>query len=133
MQRLAFDLDKCDEKLTIALKPLTPSFVASALTSEVANALPAIEKTAAKPLFDNAAGENLRSRLRKAASRLGQVGIVDSKAGALSDFPSAQRGIIKQIIEAIHVIEGHSEDADRLVGKILSRLRKQRASRISKR
>jgi molecular chaperone HtpG len=129
MQRLAFDLDKCEEKLTIALKPRTPSFVASALKGEVTIALPAIEKTSAKPLFDNPEGEHLRSRMRKVASRLGQVGTVDSKSDALSDFPSAQRGIIKQIIEAIHVIDGHSGDADKLVGKILGRLRKQRASR----
>jgi len=129
VQKLAFDLDKCEEKLAIAQKPLTPSFVAAALTGELAAALPAIEKTAAKQIFENPDGEKLRSRMRKVVSRLSQVGVVNLKANALSDFPSSQRGIIKQIIEAIHVIEGQSEDADKLVGKILARLRKQRTSK----
>lgn len=133
MHRLAFDLDKCDEKLAIALKPRTPSFVASALKGEVAIALPTIERTASKSLFDSTEGEKLRARVRKIAGRLRQVGGMERKTSALSDFPTVQRGIIKQIIEAIHVIEGHSEDADKLVGKILGRLRKQRASRVSKR
>jgi hypothetical protein len=129
MQKMKFDLDKCEEKLTIALKPRTPSFVALSLTGEIAIVLPAMEKTAAKSVFDNADGEELRSRLRKLMNRLDQLSVDEEKSDALSDFPSVQRGIVRQIIEAIHVIEGESEDADRLVGKILSRLRKQRASR----
>jgi molecular chaperone HtpG len=129
MQKLAFDLDKCEEKLTIAQKPRTPSFVSSSLKSEVALALPAIERIAAKALFETPEGEKLRLRLRKVATRLSQIGTGDPEINALSDFPSTQRGVIKQIIEAIHVIEGQTEHADKLVGKILARLRKQRASK----
>lgn len=128
-QKLAFDLGRCEEKLAIALKPRTPSFVASSLKGEIALALPAIEKAAAKTVFDNADGQELRSRLRTLLNRLGQLSIENGKTDALSDFPTVQRGVIRQIIEAIHVIEGQTEDADKLVGKILSRLRKQRASR----
>ena len=129
IHKLTFDLDKCEEKLSVALKPRTPSFVASALKGEVSLALPGIEKAAAKPLFDTAEGETLRARLRKIENRLNLDSLKDEKTNALSDFPSAQRSIIRQIIEAIHVIEGQTGEADRLVGKILARLRKQRASR----
>ena len=38
--------------------------------------------------------------------------------------------LFRSIIEAIHVIEGETQDADRLVGKILSRLRKQRTAKM---
>ncbi len=129
IQKLSTDLGKCEEKLAIALKPRTPSFVTSGLRAEIEAALPAIEKTAAKNLFDQTDGEQLRARTRKLVSRLGQLEIPSGKADALSDFPAPQRTVIKQIIEAIHVIEGQTEDADRLVGKILSRLRKQRVSK----
>jgi hypothetical protein len=132
LQKLSFDLGKCEEKLAIALKPRTPSFVSSGLKSEIEAVLPGIEKAAAKPLFEQPDGMELRARLRKLVSRLSQLGGVDDKTDALSDFPAPQRAILKQIIEAIHVIEGQTEDADRLVGKILSRLRKQRSAKATK-
>jgi hypothetical protein len=130
IQKLSTDLDKCEEKLAIASKPRTPSFVSAGLKNEIESLLPAMNKAAEKPLFDIPAGEELRTRLRKVVTRTEQIGSTSEKADALSDFPAPQRGIIKQIIEAIHVIEGESQDADRLVGKILSRLRKQRTAKM---
>jgi hypothetical protein len=130
IQKLSTDLDKCEEKLAIASKPRTPSFVSAGLKNEIESLLPAMNKAAEKPLFDIPAGEELRARLRKVVTRTEQIGSTSEKADALSDFPAPQRGIIKQIIEAIHVIEGETQDADRLVGKILSRLRKQRTAKM---
>ena len=83
-------------------------------------------------LFDQPDGQQLRARIRRIVSRLAQIAAVDEKVDALADFPAPQRSIIKQIIEAIHVIGGETEEADRLVGKILSRLRKQRSSRATR-
>ena len=131
LQKLSSDLDKCEEKLALAVKPRTPSFVTSGLKGEINLLLPAMEKAAAKPIFDTLDGDKLRSRLKKVALRSGQLDEADLKIENLADFPAAQRGILKQIIEAIHVIENNTGDADRMVGKILSRLRKQRSSRTS--
>lgn len=47
-------------------------------------------------------------------------------ADALQDFPPAQRHIIKDVVETIYLAEGQSDVADRLVGKILSKLRSNR-------
>jgi hypothetical protein len=132
LQRLSGDLDKCEEKLAIATKPRTPAFVSRGLKNEVEAVLPGLEKVAAKSLFDNPDGEFLRARVRKIINRTTQMESGDKNADALSDFPAVHRGIIRQIIEAIHVIEGQTDDADRLVGKILARLRKQRTSKSSR-
>jgi len=45
---------------------------------------------------------------------------------ALKDFTPTQRQILKEVIETIYLTEGKSGVADRLVGRILSRLRKRR-------
>jgi len=129
LQKVSGDLERCEEKLAIAAKPRTPSFVCLSLRNEVEAALPGIERVSSKSLFDQPEGEQLRSRVRKLANRLAQFGAADEDVDGLSDFPAPQRGIIRQIIEAIHVIEGETEDADKLVGRILARLRKQRTSK----
>ena len=131
-QKLSADLERCEDKLAIALKPRTPTFVVTTLKSEIEAVMPGVQKAAAKTLFDGPEGEELRARVRKLSNRLEQLGDADDKGDALSDFPAPHRAVIRQIIEAIHVIQGETADADKLVGKILSRLRKQRASKASR-
>jgi hypothetical protein len=48
---------------------------------------------------------------------------------ALKDFSPIQRQILKDVIDTIYLTEGRSEIADRLVGKILSKLRARKKNR----
>jgi hypothetical protein len=52
---------------------------------------------------------------------------------SLSDFPAKEREVLRQVIEAIHIIQGETQEADALVGKVLARLRRQRSGKSSKR
>ena len=126
-QRLEADLARNEEKVAIAQRTRTPDFVVQSLKTELVAALPALEKLTAKALFDNDDGEKLRNRIRKLSTRVEALGVEESN-DPLADFSSAQQSILRQVIEAIHVIAGETGDADRLVGKILARLRRQRHS-----
>ena len=127
-QRLEADLARTEEKVTIAQKPRTPSFVIASLKGELASSLPNLQKLTAKSLFDNQEGERFRARVRKLTTRIETLGAAELD-DPVKDFPTAQQEVLRQVIEAIHVIEGQTERADKLVGKILARLRRQRAGK----
>lgn len=127
-QRLEADLARSEEKVAIAQKPRTPSFVVATLKSELASSLPSLEKLTAKSLFDNHEGERLRARVRKLTTRIEGLNAIEAN-DPVGDFPTAQQDVLRQVIEAIHVIEGQTERADKLVGKILARLRRKRAGK----
>lgn len=125
-QRVGSELDRLEENLSIASKPRTPPFVVAAFRSELETALPALHKSAEKSLFDTEEGEVLRGRLRRIQNKSEQLPSGGAKTDALSDFTPRDRALLLQVIEAIHVIEDTTSAADKLVGKILTRLRKQR-------
>lgn len=128
-QRVAAELDRLEENLTIATKRRTPAFVVAAFRSELETALPGLHKSAAKPLFDTHEGEALRNRLRRIQDKGEQLRSETIKSDPLGDFAPRDRTLLLQIIEAIHVIEGSSSSADKFVGKLLSRLRRQKTAR----
>jgi hypothetical protein len=122
-------LDRLEENLAIATKPRTPAFVVAAFRSELEKALPPLQKSAAKSLFDTPEGETMRDRLRRIQEKSDHLGGKNTKSDPLSDFVPRDRTLLLQVIEAIHVIEGTTASADKLVGKLLRRLRKQRTAR----
>lgn len=128
-QRLCAELNRLEENLAIATKPRTPAFVVAAFRSELEKELPPLHKSAAKPIFDTREGETIRNRLRRIQERSSQLGGNEMKSDPLGDFMPRDRALLLQVIEAIHVIEGTSAAADKLVGKLLKRLRRRRAAR----
>lgn len=80
-----------------------------------------LHKLAAKSLFESEEGEALRARLRRIQGKSEQFGKEESNSDPFSDFTPRNRTLLLQIIETIHVIEGMTANADKLVGKILSR------------
>jgi hypothetical protein len=129
LQRRDVELSKCEESIAIASKPRTPAFVVASLKKEITACLTSLEKTSQRGLFSDAEGERFELRIKKIASRLKSLPDDSDTADALHDFPPAQRQIIKDVIETIYLTEGKSEIADRLVGKILSRLRSSKRKR----
>lgn len=132
LQRHEADLSKCEESIAIASKPRTPAFVVASLKEEVTSCLASLEKTTQRGLFSDSEGERFESRIKKIASRLKALPDDSDTADALQDFPPAQRQIIKDVIETIYLTEDKSDVADRLVGKILSRLRSSKRKRSSR-
>jgi molecular chaperone HtpG len=126
-QRIVAELDRLEESLAVAIKPRTPEFVVSAFRSDLERALPYLEKATSKMLFDTADGESLRSRIRRLQSKGEALSSRVRTKDALSDFPSKERSLLLQVIEAVHAIQGNTHEADRLVGKMLSRIRKKRS------
>jgi hypothetical protein len=131
-QKVESDLLKLEEKLQVASKPRTPGFVVTAFQSEFASAQPSLVKATSKGLFDTPAGERLRSRLRKLESKAAVLAEKGERSNPLSDFPAKEREVLRQVIEAIHIIQGETQEADTLVGKVLARLRRQRSGKFSK-
>ena len=128
-QRHEADLAKCEESMAIASKPRTPAFVVATLKEEVSLCLAQLEKTAQRGLFTDSDDDRFLIRIRKIASKLKTLPEVSDTEDAFQDFPPVQRHIIKEVVEAIYLTEGQSEIADRLVGKILSKLRSKRRKR----
>jgi len=126
------ELQRLEEKLQVASKPRTPGFIVAAFHSEFAAAHPVLLKATAKSLFDTPEGERLRSRLRKLENRNASLTEREDDVEALSDFPAKEREVLRRIIEAIHVIQGETQEADSLIGKLLARLRRQRSGRAAK-
>jgi hypothetical protein len=126
LQRHEADLTKCEASIAIASKPRTPAFVVASLKEEITSCLSSLEKTSQRGLFNDTDGDRFQHRIKKIASKLKALPEDPDTADALQDFPPAQRHIIKDVIETIYLTEGQSEIADRLVGKILSKLRSNR-------
>lgn len=124
--KIAFELKKLEDKLQIATKPRTPRFVIEAFHAEFEAAHPLLIKATAKSPFDSPEGEQLRSRLKKLESKNASLSERAHETDALSDFPTKERVLLRQVIEAIHVIQGETHEADTLVGRLLARLRRQR-------
>ena len=129
IQRHEADLAKCEESIAIALKPRTPAFVVATLKNEVSSCLTSLEKTAQRGLFSDSEEDRFQSRIKKIASKLKALPDEPDTSDAFQDFPPVQRHIIKEVVEAIYFAEGQSEIADRLVGRILSKLRSNRRKR----
>jgi molecular chaperone HtpG len=123
LQKHEADLAKCEESIAIASKPRTPAFVVASLRQEVESCLSSLEKTSQRGLFSDSEGDRFQVRIKKITTKLKALPEDPDTADALQDFPPAQRSIIKDVIETIYLAEGQSEVADRLVGKILSKLR----------
>ena len=126
LQRHEADLAKCEESIAIASKPRTPAFVVASLKQEVTSCLTSLEKTAQRGLFSGLEDDRFQIRIKKIASKLKALPEEPDTVDALQDFPPQQRHLIKEVVEAIYLTEGQSEVADRLVGKILSKLRSNR-------
>jgi molecular chaperone HtpG len=131
-QRVETELLKLEERYQVASKPRTPAFVVTAFQIEFAAAQPELLKITSKSLFETAEGEGLRSRLRKLESRVKTLAEKNEPSDPLSDFPFKEREVLRQVIEAIHTIQGETQEADTLVGKVLARLRRQRSGKASK-
>ncbi len=101
----------------------------ASLRKEITSCLSSLENASQRGLFSDSEGDRFQHRIKKITSRLKALPDAPDTADALQDFPPAQRQIIKEIIETIYMTEEHSESADRLVGKILSRLRSKRKRR----
>ena len=129
LQRHEADLAKCEESIAIASKPRTPAFVVATLKEEISSCLVSLEKTAQRGLFSTSEDDRFQVRIKKIANKLKALPEDADTSDALQDFPTAQRHIIKEVVEAIYLAEGNSEVADRLVGKILSKLRSNRRKR----
>jgi molecular chaperone HtpG len=126
LQRHEAELAKCEESIAIASKPRTPAFVVASLREEITACLTGLERTSQRGLFSDSEGEEFQSRIKRISSRLKALPDDPDSSDALKDFPPPQRKIIKEVIETIYLTESESGVADRLVGKILSRLRKRR-------
>ena len=126
LQRHEADLAKCEESIAIASKARTPAFVVATLRDEITTTLSALEKSTQRELFTGSEGDAFQLRIKKITSKLKGLPEEPDSADALQDFPPAQRQIIKDVIETIYVTESSSDAADRLVGKILSKLRNKR-------
>jgi hypothetical protein len=126
LQRHEAELAKCEESIAIASKPRTPAFVVASLREEITTCLTGFERTFQRGLFSDSEGDKFQTRVKKISSRLKALPEDTDSSDALKDFPPAQRQIIKEVIETIYLTESASGVADRLVGKILSRLRKRR-------
>jgi hypothetical protein len=131
-QKVESDLLKLEGKFKVASKPRTPGFVVTEFQSEFASAQPSLVKAMSKGLFDTPDGERLRSRLRKLETKAAALAETEEGSDPLSDFPAKEREVLRQVIEAIHVIQGQTQEADTLVGKVLARLRRQRSGTSSK-
>ena len=116
----------------MAVKPRTPDFVVAALRTEFDVAQPALEKALSKGLFDSPEGELYRARLRKLVNKVTTIAEKGGGNDPLSDFPTKERELLRQVIEAIHTIQGETHEADALVGKVLAKLRRQRSAKASK-
>jgi hypothetical protein len=123
------DLSKCEENVAIASKPRTPGFVVASLKKQVATALSALEKAIGRGLFNASDGEKFQLRIRKVAAGLKSLPDEADASEALKDFSPTQRHILKEVIDTIYLIEGRSKVADRLAGKILSKLRARKKKR----
>jgi hypothetical protein len=126
IQKHEADLAKCEENIAIASKSRTPACVVASLKEEVESCLTSLERTSQRGLFSDAEGDRFQLRIKKISSKLKALPEDPDTADALQDFPPAQRHIIKDVIETIYLTDGRSEVADRLVGKILSKLRTNR-------
>lgn len=126
LQRHEAELAKCEESIAIASKPRTPAFVVASLREEITTCLTGLERTLQRGLFSDSKGDKFQSRVKKISSRLKALPEDADSSDALKDFPPAQRQIIREVIETIYLTESASGVADRLVGKILSKLRSNR-------
>lgn len=131
-QKVETELLKLEERLQVASKPRTPGFVVTAFQLDFDAAQPSLLKATSKILFDTPDGERLRLRLRKLEGKAAALAEKGVGSDPLSDFPAKEREVLRQVIEAIHVIQGETQHADALVGKILARLRRQRTGKSSK-
>ena len=126
VQRHEVDLAKCEESIAIASKARTPAFVVASLRDEITTTLTSLEKSARRELFSGPEGDAFQLRIKKITTKLKGLPEERDSADALQDFPPAQRQIIKYVIETIYLTESSSDAADRLVGRILSKLRYKR-------
>jgi molecular chaperone HtpG len=129
LQRYEAELSKSEENIAIASKPRTPGFVVASLKKQIATSLTVLEKATQRGLFNYPDGEKFQLRIRKVATRLKSLPDEADASEALKDFPPSQRQILKDVIDTIYLTEGRSEIADRLVGKILSKLRARKKKR----
>jgi molecular chaperone HtpG len=129
LQRYEADLSKSEENIAIASKPRTPGFVVASLKKQIATSITALEKATQRGLFNDSDGQKFQLRIRKVATRLNSLPDEADASEALKDFSPTQRQILKEVIDTIYLTEGRSEIADRLVGKILSKLRARKRKR----
>jgi len=131
-QRVETELLKLEDKFQVASKPRTPAFVVTSFHSEFAEAQPEMVKALSKGLFDTSEGEVLRSRLRKLETKVASLAEKAEQTDPLSDFAPKEREMLRQVIEALHVVSGQTQEADTLIGKVLARLRRQRSGKSVK-
>lgn len=129
LQRFEADLSKCEENIAIASKSRTPGFVVATLKKQITTSLNGLEKATRRGLFNDSDGEKFQPRIKKVAARLKSLPDEADPTEALKDFSPTQRQILKEVIDTIYLTEGSSEVADRLVGKILARLRGRKRQR----
>ena len=129
VQRFETDLAKSEESIAIASKPRTPSFVVASLKEEINTSLTTLEKMLVRDLFSESERSSFQLRVKKLTSRVNNLPDEPNQEDALQDFTPTQRQILSDVIETIYLTEGKSEVADRLVGKILSRLRSKRRAK----
>ena len=131
LHKVEFELKKLEDEFQIVNKPRTPQFVVGSFHADFEAAHPGLVKATAKTLFDSPEGEQLRSRLKKLELKTAGLLQKVKETDALSDFPTKERDLLRQVIEAIHLIQGETHEADTLIGKLLARLRRQRSGKAS--
>jgi molecular chaperone HtpG len=120
-------LMKCEEEVAIAAKKRTPGFVVENLRREVTACLTNAQKVIDKGLLEHKEVESFEQRIKRLSTKLENLPEDTDILKALDDFTPVQRQLLHDVIETIYMNEVKAELADKLVGKILQRLRSKRS------
>ena len=124
--RIEGDLQKCEEKITIASKKRTPAAVVRSLTEEVRHCLDALEASSQRGSISSDDRAPFEARTKSLRSKLLSIEQRGDTRDSLTEFPPTQRRVLNDVFEVIYEYSNSLGLADELIGKIIAKMRRGR-------